>query len=235
MPHDAPFDYSGTELAALAAAVNYREWILSRFERYLGSSIAEVGAGIGSFSKLLLRTSPQRLYAFEPSRNNYPLLVENVRHDQRAILINDAFKPHHVPDGVESIVYLNVLEHIPQDLVELKTANEALRPGGRLIVFSPALSWLYSDFDREVGHFRRYTRPGIVALARDAGFRVLLAEYFDIAGVLPWYLSFVLLKNRPTARTVALYDKLVVPPMRVVENLLPPPLGKNVVLVAVKI
>jgi SAM-dependent methyltransferase len=234
MADDAPFDYSGTELAALSAAVNYYEWIYSRFERYLGGSIVEVGAGIGTFSKLLLRASPRQLVAFEPSRNLYPLLVESVRHDERVTPINDVFKPHYVPDGVDSIVYLNVLEHIEQDSAELKTAYEALRPGGHLIVFSPALSWLYSEFDKHVGHFRRYSKRGIVAVAKEAGYRVLRAEYFDIAGVIPWYLSFVLLKSWPTIRKVALYDKLVVPPMRVAESVLSPPFGKNVLLVATR-
>ena len=64
---DSNFDYSGTELEILALAVNYHRWILSQFQPYLGATIAEVGAGIGSFSKLLLETSPQRLFAFEPS------------------------------------------------------------------------------------------------------------------------------------------------------------------------
>ena len=235
MANDVPFDYSGTELAALSAAVNYYEWILSRFERYLGNSIAEVGAGIGNFSKLLLRTSPQQLFAFEPSTNLYPQLAEGVGRDQCIVPINDYFAPRYVPEGVDSIIYINVLEHIEHDLNELKKAYEALRPGGHLIVFSPALSWLYSDFDKQVGHHRRYTKRGIADLAKEAGYRVVVAEYFDIAGIVPWYLSFVLLKGQPSVQNVALYDRLIVPPMRLAEGVLRPPLGKNVLLVATKV
>ena len=207
--------------------MNYYEWILSRFERYLGKSIAEVGAGIGSFSKLLLRTSPQQLFAFEPSTNLFPQLIEGVGRDQRVVPINDYFEPSYVPGGVDSVVYINVLEHVEHDLAELKTAHEALRSGGHLIVFSPALSWLYSEFDKQVDHYRRYTKRGIADLAKEAGYRVVVAEYFDIAGIVPWYLSFVLLKGRPSVRNVALYDKLIVPPMRLAEGLLRPPLRQE--------
>ena len=137
MANDVPFDYSGTELAALSAAVNYYEWILSRFERYLGKSIAEVGAGIGSFSKLLLRTSPQQLFAFEPSTNLFPQLIEGVGRDQRVVPINDYFAPSYVPEGVDSVVYINVLEHVEHDLAELENGTRSLAAGRALNCLQP--------------------------------------------------------------------------------------------------
>src|SRR4051812_23804097 len=83
--------YSGTELDTLAGAVNYHSWVLSKFERYLGETVAEVGAGIGSVSRLLLNTSIKHLLAFEPSHNMFPFLAEELRDQPRAEAINDFF------------------------------------------------------------------------------------------------------------------------------------------------
>ena len=228
----SPSHYPGTELDVLAGAENYHRWILANFRPYLGRDVAEVGAGIGSVSSLLLKMPLERLIAFEPSTNLFPQLEASLKVDPRARAVNDTFRVELVPGGLDSILYINVLEHIEHDRVELQQARAALRPGGHFLVFVPALSWLYSDFDRHVGHYRRYTRHGLAQLAREAGFEVLNARYFDIAGIIPWYVSFVLMKARPRPRGVALYDKLVVPPMRVLEGILPPPLGKNVILIA---
>jgi SAM-dependent methyltransferase len=194
----------------------------------------EVGAGIGSVSKQLLGFPISKLIAFEPSRNLFPILAEKLRHEARAETINDFFSPRYISEGVDAIVYLNVLEHVRDDRAELANAWAALRPGGHLLVFAPALAWLYSDFDKHVGHFRRYTKGGLRTLAIDAGFDIVKLQYFDIVGVAPWYLSFVLLKGRPGLRGVGLYDRLVVPPMQWVERIVPPPIGKNVLLVARK-
>jgi SAM-dependent methyltransferase len=234
METNLAFDYSGNELATLAVAVNYQRWILSRFEPYLGDTVAEVGAGIGSFSKLLMQSAARKLYAFEPSQNMFPGLVHAIGQDDRVEPINNVFDEKLLPQGVDSVLYVNVLEHVEHDAEELRTAFRALRPGGHVIVFSPALSWLYSDFDRQVGHYRRYTKKSLVKLATDAKYRIVKANYFDVAGILPWYVSFVLLKSHPNQASVALYDKLVVPPMRVLERLAPPPIGKNVLLIAAK-
>jgi SAM-dependent methyltransferase len=232
---DARGDYSGTELDALSRAVNYHRWIVEQFRPYLGETVAEVGAGIGSVSRLLLEGPVKRLFAFEPSANMFPYLADELCNEPRAAAINDLFSPGHTQDGVDSVVYINVLEHIEDDLAELKNAHAALRPRGHLMVFVPALAWLYSDFDRHVGHFRRYTKRRLRELAETAGFEVAVARYFDMVGILPWYVSFVLLKSRPNAGSVTLYDKIVVPPMRLVERLVSPPLGKNVLLIARKV
>jgi hypothetical protein len=160
------------------------------------------------------------------------MLADKLKGDQRAHAVNDVCRPDYSPGGLDSILYVNVLEHVERDLDELRTARAALRPGGHLFVFVPAMSWLYSDYDRDLGHFRRYTRRGLTKLVRDAGFEVLKARYFDVAGILPWYVGFVLLRGRPKAPAVALYDRFVVLPMRMLEAVVPPPLGKNVLLIA---
>jgi SAM-dependent methyltransferase len=226
--------YFGKDLEAMSFARNYHKWILAEFLPYLGASVAEVGAGMGTFSTMILEAGVGRLKAFEPSPNMYPLLQRTLSKDRRATAINDVFDTRSAGERFDSILYVNVLEHIEDDAAELANAYEALESRGHLLVFVPALSWLYGDFDRRVGHFRRYTKKTLTALAQRSGFTVIKARYFDVVGIIPWYVNFVLLRNRMGASSVSWYDTLVVPWMRFVEGLVPPPIGKNLLLIATK-
>jgi SAM-dependent methyltransferase len=234
MAGEALPNYPGKELEAMSFAVNYHRWIIDEFEPYLGQQVAEVGAGIGSMSRLILAKPVRRLHAFEPSRNMFPKLAEGLRDEGRAVPVNDFFGPKHAGQGFDSILYVNVLEHVEDDRAELANAWQALRPGGHLLVFVPALQWLYSDFDKQVGHFRRYGRAELVGHAQAAGFAIEKARYFDVAGVIPWYLHFVLLRRPMGGGSVSLYDKVAVPATRFLESIVAPPLGKNILMVARK-
>lgn len=226
--------YPGKELEAMSFAVNYHRWIVDEFEPYLGRTVAEVGAGVGSVSRLLLAKPIERLFAFEPSGNMYPALAEQLRGDGRATAVNDFLGPRHAREAFDSVAYINVLEHIEDDRAELANARASLKAHGHLLVFVPAFAWLYSDFDRQVGHFRRYTRRRLSELVSGAGFRLVTARYFDLAGILPWYVNFVLLRRSMSGAGVALYDRIAVPAMRRLEKVFAPPIGKNVLLVARK-
>ena len=234
MPPSKTPQYFGKDLEAMSFARNYHKWILAEFLPYIGKSVAEVGAGIGSFSTLILEANISCLKAFEPSQNMYPLLQEALSRDKRAEAINDFFGKANTGERFDSVLYVNVLEHIEDDASELSVVREALNPNGHLLIFVPALPWLYSDLDRQVGHFRRYVKKDLVELTQRSGFLVVKARYFDVAGIVPWYINFVLLKNAIRGGSVSLYDRLVVPVMRIMEGLVSPPIGKNVLLVAKK-
>jgi SAM-dependent methyltransferase len=233
--------YEGRDLEAMSFARNYHRWILELFEPYLGARLVEVGAGTGSFSEMLLARRPESLSLVEPSEM-YRRLVEHVgglADAARVETYNDTFagvaarlRRERRPD---SIIYVNVLEHIEDDEAELTLVRETLAPGGRVFLFVPALRWLYGSFDELVGHRRRYTRRELETKCEAAGLRVVKAIYFDSAGVLPWWLKYrVLRSERMEPGAVKLYDALCVPLLRRVEALVPPPAGKNVLLVAEK-
>ena len=224
--------YPGKELEAMSSADHYRRWIVAGFAPYLGKKVAEVGAGIGNLSRILLEHPVERLTAFEPSSNMFPLLAATLRGEARATAVHGLFGPAQANQAFDSVAYINVLEHVENERDELLAAHAALRPGGHLLVFVPALAWLFSDFDREVGHFRRYSKDGLERVIEHAGFEVVESRWFDLAGVLPWYVHFTLLGRGMGRGSVSLYDRVVVPPMRVVEGLVRPPIGKNVLLVA---
>ncbi|MDT5293536.1 MAG: hypothetical protein QOJ76_416 [Acidobacteriota bacterium] len=238
---DAPA-YAGRDLESMSFARNYHRWILDLFAPYLGRRVVEVGAGTGSFSELLLARSFESLTLVEPSAEMHRRLVAHVARIPTAARVrtyNDTFArvAARIAAGErpDSIIYVNVLEHVEEDEDELRIVREALAPGGRVFLFVPALEWLYGSFDRQVGHRRRYTRRGLAGKCERASLRVLKAVYFDAAGVVPWWLKYrVLRSEKMEPAAVKFYDDFCVPVLRRAEARLPPPLGKNVLLVAEK-
>lgn len=223
--------YPGKDLEAMTFAHHYHRWIRDHFRPHLGSRIGEVGAGIGEFSALLLEAGAESLIAWEPSANLHPALERRFSDDERVTVIRERFTP---PEGqlLDALFYVNVLEHIADDEAELVTARRALLPNGRLCLFVPALPRLYSKHDRGVGHFRRYRRRDLQDKLHRAGFAIREARWFDIAGILPWWFFYRVLGKTVTSGAVGGYDRWVVPVMRRVETLVPPPIGKNLLMVA---
>jgi SAM-dependent methyltransferase len=129
----------------------------------------------------------------------------------------------------DAVLYVDVLEHIEDDAAELAAAARVLRAGGVLIVLAPAHEWLYSPFDRAIGHYRRYTRRSLAAVA-PAGLRRLVLRYLDSVGLLASAGNrFLLRKSLPTVRDIARWDQLMVPLSRRLDPWLGYRLGKSVV------
>ncbi|MDB4950111.1 MAG: hypothetical protein JWM27_2760 [Gemmatimonadetes bacterium] len=218
----------------MAHAVRYHRWIVGELAPYLGRDVLEVGAGSGNVAELLLEHGVGSLTAVEPSGGMFRLLRERIGGDPRATVLRGrlAEVAGGMQGGFDSAVYLNVLEHVDDDRAELRQAFSALRPGGHLCIFVPALQWLYGRLDEEVGHLRRYGRGELRGAVQSAGFRVVRLRYFDAAGVLPWLLYVRLLRRELTAPAVSLYDRWIVPFTRAVERRVPPPIGKNLLCIA---
>lgn len=234
--------YEGTDLESMSFAVNYHRWILELFAPYMGSRLVEVGAGTGSFSELILERGPESLTLVEPSPEMFARLDARARawavaadvETRNAVFaaVAEEVAARRRPD---SIIYVNVLEHVPDDEAELQTVNRTLPRGGRVFIFVPAFRWLYGGFDRRVAHVRRYTRPELERKCAAAGFRILKSVYFDLPGIAPWWVKYRLLKSDSMEPgLVKLYDRLFVPLIKVAERVISPPLGKNILLVAEK-
>ena len=233
--------YIGKDLEAMSFAVNYHRWIFDVFRPFLGKRIVEVGAGTGSFSELLLKGEPHSLSLVEPSKM-YEYLTANIAQMKtnaevktyKSIFtsVSETIKQNQNPD---SIIYVNVLEHVEDDEAELKAMYETLDDSGRIFIFVPAFQWLYGNFDKHVGHFRRYTKDELETKTKAAGFKIIKSFYFDFAGVIPWWIKYRLLKSDElNSGAIKLYDKFVVPITKTFESFITPPPGKNLLLIAVK-
>ena len=216
----------------------YYAWIMDYFAPFVHGAMVEYGAGNGNLSTRL-RPLAASLDLVEPSPRLIPLLRERF-HGDAAVAVHDTNIETHVaatPAGAyDCAVLVNVLEHIADDAGALRDLFRVLKPGGTLLLFVPALPFLFSRLDAFYGHFRRYRRDPLARLVADAGFEVCSARYLDLLGVAPWWLLNTLggaVTFNPTL--IRLYDRVGVPLTRAIERLFKaPPFGKNVILVARK-
>ena len=227
------------DLERLGTAKHFFDWVLGEFHPYLRGRILEVGAGLGTITRKLLDGYPDiDVVCLEPAENLFEELSSYASLAPRVVAHRQTLAGYELGEDerFDAILYLNVLEHIPDDAAELRLATAALRPGGVVLMFGPALEWLYSELDHRAGHYRRYSLRRLRELATAAGLEVVSARYFDVLGVLPYLIVYRLLRHDDiTGSTMWAYDRVAVPLSRWIQRLLSqPPLGKNVVLVARK-
>lgn len=229
--------YEGRDLEALSDMPNYYAWIMQRFESAVRGVTVEYGAGVGTVSALL-RARSDWLTLVEPSANLNASLRARFQSDER-VAISDLMLEAHVATledaSVDTLVLVNVLEHIEDDDAAVRELARVLKPGGHLLIFVPALSVLMSDLDRDLGHFRRYHHQALRMQLGNAGLNVRDSRYFDILGVAPWFLfNTVMGAKNLNPKMLKVYDGLVVPISRGLERIGAPPFGKNILAVAQK-
>lgn len=233
------------ELATTRLLKNYHTWIFQEIQPYLGKAITEIGGGLGTFSDILIHNhiatqTDATIEIFEPAGRLFSQLRQqcqtecgNLLQIGRVRLTNTEF-PSQV-DVYDSAVMINVLEHVADDQGLVQKLYASLRQGGALIVFSPALPFLYSALDKQVGHFRRYDKHVLAKLFTNTGFTIGKLQYMDIAGIVPWYFINVLggsCSFNPSL--VKAYDSIMVPIMKRVERCCGVPMGKNILIVGRK-
>ena len=229
--------YVGRDLEAMFFAQNYHRWIIDQFRPYIGRTAGEVGGGSGNFSELLLETNLiTDLTVLEPSEDMYIRLKANLE-KQTGVHLLQAYlsdvKQNYL-NYFDTLFYVNVLEHVQEDEKELQLIHQCLRSGGHLCLFVPALSWLYSAFDSDIGHFRRYHKAALGSMLEQNGFELVKLKYMDMTGIFGWYVFYRLLGKKMKAAEVKLYDTYVVPLLKVLERMITAPLGKNLLAVAMK-
>lgn len=222
-----------TTLSSLEGAVNYRDWLLRLSRPFIAAPVLEVGAGRGTFTPLLAAAGD--VTAIEPSERLAGLLAAAVAlQPQVHVVIGDL---NDVPaDPIHgSAVMFNVLEHIEDDGAALRQIHARLKPGACLAIWVPAFPLLYSDFDRRVGHHRRYRLRGLKSLVRESGYAVERAHYANAIGWFSWLLFCrVLRMNAVDGFLTRVFDRIFVPVISRVERVIRPPFGQSVFVVARK-
>lgn len=231
-------NYEGSDLEALSTLGRYQEWIIDNFRPYLRGRTVEFGAGLGNTS-VLLRPLVSELDLVEPSVNLAARLETRFADDDGVRVLAEPLEkriPAIDDASYDSIVLVNVLEHIEDDAAALAGLMRILRPGGHLLLFVPAMQFLFSDLDALHGHFRRYELDILNDRTQVAGFEIIQSRYFDSVGVLPWYVLNTLMGATTfNPFMIRIYDAVLAPLSRAIDNLIAPPFGKNILLVAQKV
>jgi SAM-dependent methyltransferase len=224
--------YMGTELDVFAHARRWKAYWARQVAPYLRGDVLEVGAGLGANTALLLSGEQTSWTCLEPDAD-LARRIEGTFGGQATTppvrVLNCTVADLAPEEQFDAALYVDVLEHIEDDQAEIRHTDTHLRPGGHLIVVAPAHQSLFTEFDRAIGHYRRYSRASLAALIPDH-FRVARLVYLDSVGLLASSANRLLLHQAlPTLRQILAWDRLIVPASRVVDRLVGYRLGKSVV------
>lgn len=226
--------YSGSELELFADAKIWRAYWQAQIAQFIGKRVLEVGAGLGTVVRNLPDLPVERWVALEPDQDmaarltllsrsrTLPAFCEPRLGTTADLADNERF---------DTVMYVDVLEHIENDRAELARVARHLAPHGTLIVLAPAHQWLYSSFDEAIGHFRRYRLAGLLDLG-PANLVVARARYLDSAGLLTSLGNRLLLKQSvPTLAQIKLWDRVLVRASRWLDPAFGFRLGKSALVV----
>jgi SAM-dependent methyltransferase len=233
-PSARGFQYQGSELETFAGATNWKTYFSSFISPYIGRHVLEVGAGLGANTGFLVSSRVEQWVCLEPD----PALAEEIRLKIRAELLprvcsvrTGTLEELAGPLVFDSILYLDVLEHIADDRAELRLAASRLTPGGYLLVLAPAHGFLFSAFDAAIGHHRRYNLAALRAAA-PSGLEMVDWRMLDAAGFFASLANRWLLRlSTPSRRQVSLWDRCLVPASRFLDRMTFYRAGKTVLIV----
>lgn len=218
-------------LEGLEQTKNYSAWIIDLISPHVSGRILEVGAGRGTYSTYFATRG--HLTALEPSEAHCAALRERLRDQPNVVVINAQLDGSAAPGSYDTVVLLNVLEHIADDHRALGDIYESLAPGGKIILWVPAFEALYGKFDERIGHYRRYRRNQLLAVLHNVGFQQVTARYTNMPGFFAWWIVVRLLRrSTTTGRLASIYDRFFIPVVRRVERVVHFPVGQSLLVVA---
>jgi len=221
----------------LANATQYYQWMTGTFLPYIDKRILEIGCGEGNITVNVLDKEFVLGIDFEED------YLKNIRERFKAnpnfsAESRDITKSEDIEalkkNNIDTIICINVIEHIDNEVDAAKNMYEILQPGGHIIMLAPAFNSLMSPYDKMVGHYRRYTKKTLRKTLQSAGFEIKKVYYFNMLGALAWLLIYKMLKRKePGTGNVSLLEGLV-PLLKFVEHIIPAPFGLSVIAIAKK-
>ena len=225
-------NYPGKELENFDKAHFWRNYVYLIIKKFIGKKILEVGAGIGGFAKTYIKDD-LNVTLSEIDNTNYQTLKKkfssqkNVKVENKLI---DQFS-----ETFDTILYPSVLEHIEDDKGEILNALGKLTDGGYLIICVPAHNYMYSNFDKEIGHFRRYEMNFFDNLdLKNANVKKVF--FLDALGHLLYFLNKLVFSKEvyPTKLKIFIWDKIFIPITCIVDFLSFYKFGKNIICIIQK-
>ena len=225
-------NYPGKELENFDLASIWRKYIYFLIKKYIKGSVLEVGAGIGSFTNNYSSLENNSITLTEIDNNNYKIIKERFK-NRNYFFYQSVTKE--LKGKFNTIMYLNVLEHIEKDTVEINDALEKLDDNGYLIILVPAHNKLYSKFDEAVGHFKRYEIDYFNKLKLNNAV-IEKTVFLDCMGYLLYYINGIFFKEDvyPSKLKILIWDKIFTPITFFLDKILNYKFGKNLLCVIKK-
>jgi hypothetical protein len=223
------FVYVGNELELFADATTWKSYVHFHLQSYLSGDILEVGAGMGAATGTFNDGRQRRWVCLEPDRaladRIKPSLPPGLSNCEVIVGTLSDLGPRELFD---SILYMDVLEHIEADAAELARAGSHLKPSGTLVILAPALQWLFTPFDAAIGHYRRYSKKSLRSIV-PGYLRETKCIYLDSAGLLASLGNKLFLRSRiPSRAQIQFWDRTMVPISRYTDRGLNYLIGKSI-------
>ncbi|MGI8825551.1 MAG: class I SAM-dependent methyltransferase [Chloroflexota bacterium] len=214
----------------LANAENYNRWIFSQIAPYVGRRILDVGCAIGNITQFYVdREIVVGLDVMEEELAVARRRFAGKNFEAHLMDVSSDALGQFRDRSLDTVVCLNVLEHVEDDVHALRNMARTVLPGGRLCLLVPVNKWLFGPMDSVDHHYRRYTRREMNAKLAEAGLEVEHQNYFNMLGIAAWFFNNrILKKSLATPVEYSLYDTLV-PVLQAIERAMPPPAGLSLV------
>lgn len=231
---DSTYEYEGAELLAMRLAVNYGRFIRDILAPALNGDILEVGAGIGTMTRLFLEGPARHVTAVEPDHRQAAVLRELDVPAGKTLTVKAGFLEElPVERPFDGAVAVNVLEHVADHENWLRGLRQHVKPGGCLGLYVPAHQWLYADMDAALGHHRRYSRTMLRDVVTAAGWRIERMGWANLPNLAGWWWTAKVRRATTLSpEAVAWYDRWIARFWLPVERRIPPPIGTNLWLLA---
>ena len=236
MKYAAAPDYQAlSELEIMAGASNYNEWIWETIAPYIGNRVLEIGSGIGTFTEFL--ASKPMIIATDIAPNCIDHLKSRFANSRNVAIHELDIERIDFTEWsnikLDTVMCINVLEHIENDILALRNIHSILDTGGKLILMVPAFQCVYGTIDKFDGHYRRYSKVEVISKLSTAEFSIVQCHFFNSIGLLAWYyVNRVARSNRTSVTKVRMYDRFVIPFLRRLESILNPPFGQSIIAVS---
>lgn len=207
-------DAEGQEtLEAITDADKFNKWMYATIQPHCSGKILEVGSGIGNISSFFIEDKSD--ITLSDVRQNYVEILEKQFPQNNALLLDlvlDDFDTVYQDQlgSFDTIFALNVIEHIEDHKLAMKNIHKLLKPGGKAVILVPAFQSLYNRIDKELYHFRRYTRKTLLAIFDESQFKISHSRYFNFTGIFAWFIGGKIFKDSTVKKgKMSLYNSLV--------------------------
>jgi SAM-dependent methyltransferase len=230
--------YAADDLEIMQGARRYADHVFNLFRGHVGARVLEVGCGIATMTRRLVDVADW-VVGIEPNANCATVaaraLAGHPRFELRVCHLEECDGAELRRHRFDTVFCVNVLEHIADDVAALRTFRDVVVPGGRVLIFVPAVQAAYGPLDAALGHHRRYSKPSLARAFRDAGLDIVTLRYTNPIGLLGWmYGARVTKSTQHSATQIRLFETLVAPWALPLERILAPPIGLSLVAVGRK-
>jgi SAM-dependent methyltransferase len=227
--------YAVDDLEIMQEARRYAEHVFNLFRDHIGARVLEVGCGISTMSRRLVEIADS-VVAIEPNLACAAIarqaLGTHPRFSLRVCHLEECDPAELASHRFDTVFCVNVLEHIEDDVAALRTFANSIVPGGRVLIFVPAVQAAYGPLDAALGHHRRYSKRSLAKAFNDAGLELLTLRYTNPIGLLGWMFgAYVTRSTLHSSLQIRLFETLVAPWALPLERAISPPIGLSLVAV----